>query len=511
MALLAGERAAFGTAHGLRVLDLGGAKPARTPRGLADAVYALAPTPDGTHFLAGSADQTIALWDPDRDEPLASFFAVGRDWIAWTPDGPYSYSAYGEKLMGWLLNDGPDRLAGFHPAARFRASLHQPNLLRYLFTERSLARALTLASHDRAEPVRALNVSAVLPPEVTVVAPTGAETTVDTAHVHVKARARSRGDHPITALRLLVDGRPYLGDKGVQKFDPPTTGEVEAAWTVELLAGKHALAAVAESAVSKGVSPWREVTRVGVPADELPSLYLLAVGISEYPGALALRYAHKGAIAVEKALRAGRHGVFRQVETRLLTDAQATRKNILDGLDWLEKRTQAADVAIVFLTGHGTRDARGQFYFIPVDMDERDLEHSAVGGDVLKKKIAGLAGRVLVILDSCHSGAASRLKRARTDDLVRDLVSEDAGVVVMCSSQGEEYSWESRHVEHGYFALALVEALGGRADFNHDRYIYLHEVDYYAHHRVRQLSDGVQNPTTGRPSHLRSFPLARVK
>ena len=83
---------------------------------------------------------------------------------------------------------------------------------------------------------------------------------------------------------------------------------------------------------------------------------------------------------------------------------------------------------------------------------------------------------------------------------MRDLVSDDVGIVAMCSSQGAEVSMESKEVEHGFFTLGLVEALGGRADYNKDGYVYLHEIDYYTYHRVRQLSDGGQNPTTGRPT-----------
>lgn len=511
MTLLAGDRVVLGTGFGLVVLDLNGVKPSRMLRGQHDAIHALAPTPDGKAFLSGSLDQTISLWDPDRDEPLASFFSVGRDWIAWTPRGYYGCSAFGEKLMGWQVNHGPDRLASFHPAARFRTSLFQPNLVRFVFTEKSFEKALALASQDRTEPIRPVNIGAVLPPEVALISPNAVDATVKGAAVEVKARARSSGDHPITLMRLLVDGRPFQGDKGVKKFDPPAKGEVEASWNVDLLPGKHAIAAVAESAVSKGISPWAEVTRVDLKGEELPNLYLLAVGISAYPGPLALKYAHKDAIVLEKTLRSGREGVFRNVETRLLTDEQATRKNILEGLDWLQKQAKPTDVAVVFLAGHGSRDAKGQFHYIPVDVSDQDLEGSAVAGDLLKKKFANLAGRVVVILDACHSGAASRFKRALTDDLVRDLISEDAGVVVMCSSQGSEYSMESKQVEHGFYTLGLIEALTGRADFNNDRYIYLHELDFYAYHRVRQLSDGAQNPTTGRPAHLRSFPLAKIK
>jgi uncharacterized caspase-like protein len=277
------------------------------------------------------------------------------------------------------------------------------------------------------------------------------------------------------------------------------------------LPGKHSIAVTAESAVSKGTSSWIEVTRAGAKAEELPNLYVVAAGISAYEGALALRFAHKDAIVLDRALQTGRQGVFRSVETKLLTDKRATQKNILAGLEWLEKKMTARDVAVLFLAGHGTRNERGQFFFIPVDVDQDDLEKSSVGGDVLKKKLANLPGRVVVLLDACHSGAAKGKKQPVTDDLVRDLVSDDVGIVVMCSSQGQEYSLESKDVAHGLFTLALVEALAGRADFNKDGYIYLHELDYYTSQRVRELSDGQQNPATGRPQNLRTFPLAKVK
>ena len=70
---------------------------------------------------------------------------------------------------------------------------------------------------------------------------------------------------------------------------------------------------------------------------------------------------------------------------------------------------------------------------------------------------------------------------------------------------------ESREAEHGFFTLGVVEALSGKGDFNKDRYIYLHELDYYTYLRVREMTGGAQNPTTGRPPHLRSFPLAKIE
>ena len=52
-------------------------------------------------------------------------------------------------------------------------------------------------------------------------------------------------------------------------------------------------------------------------------------------------------------------------------------------------------------------------------------------------------------------------------------------MIVMCSSMGREFSLESREFKHGYFTLALIEGLAGKADYNHDGMVQLNELDLY--------------------------------
>ncbi len=513
MTILNGDRAVIGGSFGMYLVDLATGRQLRRYRGHTGLILGVSPTPDGRFFLTGSIDQTICLWDPDREDPLVSFFAVGNDWIAWTPEGFYACSPQGERLIGWLTNNGPDRMASYHPASRFRRSLYRPDVIRLLFQERNLAKALQKAADECPENVASSHVGQVLPPDVAITTPSApAGNLAQQATYQVKAKASSVGEHPVVALRLLVDGRPYKGEEGVRAFENPKVGAVEASWDVDFLPGKHVLHVMAESSVSRAVSDPVEVTREGGKDEELPSLYLLAAGVSEYEGDMKLNYAHADAIAIEKALRKQSKGVFNKVETKLLTDAQATRSGIVDGLGWLKKSMTPRDVAIIFLAGHGSRDPRGEFHFIPVDVNVRNFAGSCVSGDLLKRAVGNLPGRVVVMLDACHSGAASTPGRsAVADDLVRDLVGEDYGVVVMCSSQGREYSMESSQVKHGFFTLSILEGLAGKADFNQDRYVYIHEVSNYANQRVRQMSQGQQNPVTGRPPNIRPFPLGKLE
>jgi hypothetical protein len=96
-----------------------------------------------------------------------------------------------------------------------------------------------------------------------------------------------------------------------------------------------------------------------------------------------------------------------------------------------------------------------------------------------------------------------------TDDLVRDLVTDDYGVIVMASSTGRESSLENNAERQSNFTLALVEGLSGKADYNKDKVVYLNELDTYVAERVKELTKGQQHPVTARPASVRSFPLAR--
>jgi WD40 repeat protein len=504
--LLTNGRAVMGGSFGMYLVDMRTNKIVRTYVGHSGLVLTVAPSPDGRYFLSGSTDQTLCLWNQDQDEPLLSLFVAGRDWIAWTPQGYYAASPYGERLMGWQVNNGPNRMASYYEAGQFRSSLYQPDVIRLTFQTGNVGQAVALASKKKQ--VATVNVAQVLPPAVVITAPAAGEPIqINKTRLEVKARASSTGKHPVTAMRLLVDGRPYKGEKGRRVFEKPQLGEVEAAWEVDLMPGKHGLAVLAESEVSKGITPWSVVTVEGVDAADLPNLYVVAVGISAYPGKMALLCAGNDAVAIDKVFRENTGGVFNKVESKLLTDKQATRKNILDGIRWLERKMTARDVGVIFFAGHGGRSLDGEFFLIPVDARPGKMALSCVSGDFLKKSLANMPGRLIAMLDACHSGSVAEDDegKAVADDLVRD----DYGVVVMCSSLGQEYSMESPMVKHGFFTLGLVEGLSGKADFNKDGYIYIHEVDFYASLRVQQLSMGMQNPVTGRPPSIRSFPLTR--
>jgi uncharacterized caspase-like protein len=290
---------------------------------------------------------------------------------------------------------------------------------------------------------------------------------------------------------------------------------VREAWTVPLTPGKHRLAVQAETAVSQAFSSEVEVVYVGGDAPEvtLPRLYVLAVGISAYPGNLKLNYAAKDARAIEQVFKEKSGQLFRKVETKLLTDVQASRAELLKGLTWLRKEATQGDVAVFFFAGHGMKDADGRFYLLPADGDPDNLLATAVAQDDMKSALRGIPGKAVALLDACHAGAADGDQRRSagtlTEDLVRDLVTDDRGVVLIASAMGQEFALESNEHRHGCFTLALVEGLSGKAERSKDGAVYLHRLEAYVTDRVKELTRGKQHPVTAKPTSVRPFPLTR--
>ena len=146
-------------------------------------------------------------------------------------------------------------------------------------------------------------------------------------------------------------------------------------------------------------------------------LHVLAVGVSDYGEAakqLRLRYAHKDAHDIASALLSTQSSLYAKVEPQVLRDTEATRGGILRALATMRSRMAAGetgrDLAVVFFSGHGAV-VEDKFYLLPYGVDARDpvgIKDSGLPISTLQDELRQLGqhGRVLVLLDACHSGAS---------------------------------------------------------------------------------------------------------
>jgi uncharacterized caspase-like protein len=247
---------------------------------------------------------------------------------------------------------------------------------------------------------------------------------------------------------------------------------------------------------------------VDSPAPPGPQLHVLTVGVSRYAGQYPqpLDFADDDATELAKALLKQNGGLYAKVNLALpLTDGRATRGNILKALGEMEKRMKPDqnDVAVILFSGHGAR-ADGDFYLLPSDVEtasDTDIAITAVDVDTLVKIVGGMGekGKVLVLLDACHSGAIGegRKEAAAPDiaDVRAALAAAGNGVIVFSSSRGSEISLESPDWRNGAFSQAVMAALEGKGDRNGDGWLTVSELERSVVDQVREMTDDEQNPT----------------
>jgi hypothetical protein len=160
---------------------------------------------------------------------------------------------------------------------------------------------------------------------------------------------------------------------------------------------------VATRSTSAGTKP-----KPGLPASKIPkelrigNYYALVIGNNRYANLPNLESAVPDAQAVDELLRT-RYG-FR---TRVLLNA--TRAQIISALNEYRGILSPDDSLLIYYAGHGeldTQNLRG--YWLPVDA-QRDENTEWISDQQVTSQIETMSARhVLVVADSCYSGAMTR-------------------------------------------------------------------------------------------------------
>ncbi len=207
------------------------------------------------------------------------------------------------------------------------------------------------------------------------------------------------------------------------------------------------------------------------------------------PARPRLRYAVSDARAVLRTLN--EMGGVEVADASLLVEPG--RAQFLSGLDELRtKIMRAADASrrvefVFYYSGHS--DEEGIL-----------LGREKVSYRDIRRSIEGMPADVrIAILDSCSSGAFTRMKggKARSPFMVDSSYSMK-GYAFLTSSSADEASQESERLRGSFFTNALVAGLRGAADLNDDRRVTLNEAYQFAYHetlaRTEKTYGGPQHP-----------------
>jgi hypothetical protein len=467
-------QAVLGTEWHIYGLDPKGQQRWRTPvPGMAAAVKIAARVP----VAAAALDDGSIRWYrlSDGQELLSLLLHPDGRWLLWTPSGYYDAAPGAEDLIGWHVNQGLDQAPLYYPASQFRDAYHRPDLIDLILQTLDEAEALTQADAARPQRSQPRQLILPLPPEVQIEGPSPGSR-VDTPQITLRYHIISPHGEPVTGLRISVDGRPLPSPRSLG----PATDALHSL-TVTIPAADCVVALQAENRHGMGQPAQLPLYWVGstekepTGVDLRPSLYLLAIGVSEYAhdGVRNLRYAAKDAADFASALRRFEGSLYKKVEVKLITEGAAHKDEVLDGLDWLQHQPTQHDVAVIFFAGHGADDNAGNFYYLPHNADPERMRRTAISKEEVQITVRSTPSKILVFMDACHSGGlaftddwARDTRRSHGPDInavVNELRDAENGAVVFTSSTSRQYSLEHEDWHNGAFTKALVEGLQGQA------------------------------------------------
>jgi uncharacterized caspase-like protein len=232
------------------------------------------------------------------------------------------------------------------------------------------------------------------------------------------------------------------------------------------------------------------------PAGPVRQKWALVVGVGKFrdPAIPTLHFTAADANGFAQSLVNPNVGRFKPSNVAVLTDLQATTRNIREKLNWLARSAQPDDLVVIFIAAHGSSrdfDTAGVNYIITADTEispksgaERDktsdtdkyVDHDALFATALPmvdvaNTVANRvrATRVAVFLDTCFSGAAAgsggtknvseAMNFRPVSTATLDRLSEGAGRVILAASQDNQESLESSSIGHGYFTYYVLQSL----------------------------------------------------
>ncbi|MEM6798179.1 MAG: caspase family protein [Planctomycetota bacterium] len=443
--------------------------------------------------VATKAGDQIDLQVEPVWNPLLSLYSRGWNWIAWTPTGYYESSVQGDRIIGWQFTRRAGQAPVFATADRFYQEMRRPQLIKNLLRAGSLAEAASDAGVKKIAKVAPAKL-----PEVRITSPPpGVLETRDKAFELVAEVSVSKGDR-ITEVALLRDGvvadrRLVSGSRRsvTQRWDLPLTDREPHRFSVSAW-GESGKSQSTDEVIARWTGPGKSDAR---------TLWLLAVGISEYPRQVAEQRLAYGVTDAEQiaGVFAQRHA-YDEIEARVLTTpAETTAAQIRESLEWLIESPDGNDLALFYFAGHSSEPERNS-----TGGPTREVSLLAIDGPDPELTPSGLLQRFcqrtglpkVVIIDSCRSGS---FHRAITE-LARDCDKKSCGTSFFASSQEDEVSRESVLHHAGWLTHFVVQGLRGAAGTFGD-WVTDEQLQGFVRPAVRAETLYKQNPVITIPQH----------
>lgn len=215
--------------------------------------------------------------------------------------------------------------------------------------------------------------------------------------------------------------------------------------------------------------------QLGVPAtaaavsSQIGDKWAVVIGVGKFADGRvpSLKYSAKDAKDFSDFLTDEKGGRFRKDHVKVLLDEDASKVNIMDmlGDSFLPHAAGPNDLVVVYLSTHGSpagADIRGVNYVVAYDTRVDKLFATGIEMRQLVRMIKERVhtGRVLLVLDTCYSGAGvegEQHKGLRRTNIDANLLAGNDSVVIS-SSAPDQRSWESDNLHNSYFTRYLIDS-----------------------------------------------------
>jgi len=202
--------------------------------------------------------------------------------------------------------------------------------------------------------------------------------------------------------------------------------------------------------------------------------WAVVVGLGDFadPTIPKLKYPKKDAEDVAKFLV--EHAGFKPDHIKTLTDAAATKENLLDSIggSWLPSVSKPDDVVFLFVSSHGTpayEDIGAMNSVVTYDTQMNKLFASSIPMQTIVRTLGSKLSKrhTFVILDTCYAGGLGvpvSPEHSLTNVDPNFMLSSNYQLLVS-SSNGQERSWESKRYPNSVFTRQLIDVLQANSGY----------------------------------------------
>lgn len=236
-----------------------------------------------------------------------------------------------------------------------------------------------------------------------------------------------------------------------------------------------------------------------ISASPQPSAFALVVGVGDYRDVTDADGARADAERFAGMLEASMGLPPKQI--RLLTDARATRSDILSQVTWLKENVPEGSRIYFFFAGHGTPHVdTGHSYILPHEANPDLLVDTGIElKDLLSRLGESQAREILAFVDSCFSGSGGRsvLPRGTRPMVPVTAFAKTPRVALFSAAQASQISGNFPGKTAGLFTEQLLEGLGkGRADADGNGQLTLAELHDFVQPRVERIASEASRSQT---------------